>query len=603
MKFKILFLLTILSLNVFANDGFYGLGKAGSLIPLKNSYVSMESEIIEIDVYLISSGSIAIEYNCTFNFINDSDTSQELQIGFPIDYGYYAGAMEGISIGSNDVNDFSVYIDGKKSPFEWYMQGINKDFNDIKQYDEVYGFNTSLEPNQQKQIINTYSMISSVGAGLGSLKVEYIVLSALTWKRPIQSAEFIINFHFPTQFDSGADDFEKIIHANEHVTLKRKINNFTPKNDIRIILQRDFDNYFEVELANLDEYIEDNKINNIKYPSRIFELLKDRSLSKDDNKKIYQAINDHYNDYYINENLSLTMLEVLQSEVKYKKNNDLLELNFDLINIINNYHEKNIVDKIDKINTITAAISNDNIDEDLYYLTLKAFSIYEKINREIRKTKNIEKIRILDNFEKNASIFCTNYIYNNYLKSNISPIDIIVKLGNDFSGSNRLNRFGNNIISAMNKISEGNFSFNEAKLCSEIIDIIFHKNKDVSWKVQYVISKDSMKNTHVEELRNVLYELGNYYYDYNIDKSISYYHNALDLTKTNIDSLMPFEYIDYNLSCAYSKTRKIDLSLKHLKKSLDNGYSSFNWLLKDPDLENLRILEESKFNDLINLYK
>jgi len=44
----------------------------------------------------------------------------------------------------------------------------------------------------------------------------------------------------------------------------------------------------------------------------------------------------------------------------------------------------------------------------------------------------------------------------------------------------------------------------------------------------------------------------------------------------------------YNLACSYSLTERIDFSLRALKRAMRLGYDDFNYMNKDPDLENLR---------------
>ena len=44
----------------------------------------------------------------------------------------------------------------------------------------------------------------------------------------------------------------------------------------------------------------------------------------------------------------------------------------------------------------------------------------------------------------------------------------------------------------------------------------------------------------------------------------------------------------YNLACSYALTRRLEQAATALLRALDRGYSDFKWLLKDPDLQNLR---------------
>jgi tetratricopeptide (TPR) repeat protein len=44
----------------------------------------------------------------------------------------------------------------------------------------------------------------------------------------------------------------------------------------------------------------------------------------------------------------------------------------------------------------------------------------------------------------------------------------------------------------------------------------------------------------------------------------------------------------YNLACSYALTRRLQQAAAALLRALDYGYNDFKWLLKDPDLQNLR---------------
>ncbi len=44
----------------------------------------------------------------------------------------------------------------------------------------------------------------------------------------------------------------------------------------------------------------------------------------------------------------------------------------------------------------------------------------------------------------------------------------------------------------------------------------------------------------------------------------------------------------YNLACSYSLSKQIDQSMGALSKAIHKGFDDFKWLLKDPDLGNLR---------------
>jgi|SRR4026208_2570073 tetratricopeptide (TPR) repeat protein len=56
-----------------------------------------------------------------------------------------------------------------------------------------------------------------------------------------------------------------------------------------------------------------------------------------------------------------------------------------------------------------------------------------------------------------------------------------------------------------------------------------------------------------------------------------------------LSKLLPHDpTVLYNLACSYSLTRRLEQAASVLKLALDRGYNDFKWLLKDPDLQNLR---------------
>jgi tetratricopeptide (TPR) repeat protein len=55
--------------------------------------------------------------------------------------------------------------------------------------------------------------------------------------------------------------------------------------------------------------------------------------------------------------------------------------------------------------------------------------------------------------------------------------------------------------------------------------------------------------------------------------------------------------VHYNLACSLSLTEEIEQAFKALKKAILLGYDDFSYILKDPDLENLR--KHPYFKDFI----
>jgi hypothetical protein len=56
-----------------------------------------------------------------------------------------------------------------------------------------------------------------------------------------------------------------------------------------------------------------------------------------------------------------------------------------------------------------------------------------------------------------------------------------------------------------------------------------------------------------------------------------------------LSKLMPDDpMVLYNLACSYSLTKRLEQAASALLRALDRGYNDYQWLLKDPDLLNLR---------------
>ena len=44
----------------------------------------------------------------------------------------------------------------------------------------------------------------------------------------------------------------------------------------------------------------------------------------------------------------------------------------------------------------------------------------------------------------------------------------------------------------------------------------------------------------------------------------------------------------YNIACMYSRLKKVDASIEWLKKAIDKGYTNWESIKKDGDLDNIR---------------
>ena len=55
--------------------------------------------------------------------------------------------------------------------------------------------------------------------------------------------------------------------------------------------------------------------------------------------------------------------------------------------------------------------------------------------------------------------------------------------------------------------------------------------------------------------------------------------------------------VHYNLACSYSLLGRIEDALLSLKRAINLGYEDFDYLLRDPDLENLK--KDKRFRHLL----
>ena len=80
-----------------------------------------------------------------------------------------------------------------------------------------------------------------------------------------------------------------------------------------------------------------------------------------------------------------------------------------------------------------------------------------------------------------------------------------------------------------------------------------------------------------------------------------FYREGLDVDRKLV-KLQPQEPVNhYNLACSLSLIGDIEQAFKELKAAILLGYNDFSYLLKDPDLENVR--KHHKFKDFLTEFK
>ncbi len=79
------------------------------------------------------------------------------------------------------------------------------------------------------------------------------------------------------------------------------------------------------------------------------------------------------------------------------------------------------------------------------------------------------------------------------------------------------------------------------------------------------------------------------------------YEDGLKIDRRLIE-LRPHDALAYyNLACSYSLLKKVDLSLRALRRSLELGYHDFRFLREDRDLASLR--RDSRFRKLLREFE
>jgi len=94
---------------------------------------------------------------------------------------------------------------------------------------------------------------------------------------------------------------------------------------------------------------------------------------------------------------------------------------------------------------------------------------------------------------------------------------------------------------------------------------------------------------------SVLMHLGNSYLERSeYDKALEQYNRILSLEPKNPTAF-------YNIACTHSRQKKTKEALDALRKACEYGFNDFEWMQKDPDLDNIRSLPE--FQNIVDEYK
>jgi tetratricopeptide (TPR) repeat protein len=67
-----------------------------------------------------------------------------------------------------------------------------------------------------------------------------------------------------------------------------------------------------------------------------------------------------------------------------------------------------------------------------------------------------------------------------------------------------------------------------------------------------------------------------------------FYKEGLEVDKRLVELKPEDPIVHYNLACSLSLVKDVEGAFKELKKAVLLGYDDFSYILKDPDLENVR---------------
>lgn len=141
-----------------------------------------------------------------------------------------------------------------------------------------------------------------------------------------------------------------------------------------------------------------------------------------------------------------------------------------------------------------------------------------------------------------------------------------------------------------------------------------HLNQGLNFMTQ---AKANMKNKEVfdESIKNAIMEfslaIGTSSGETQRAKAYEYrgtaymiqkkYNKALEDIKKAVQIQPDSPSVYYNLTCLYSLTKDIDLSLDALDKALENGFSNYDALRDDPDISNVR--KSPEFREILEKHK
>jgi hypothetical protein len=230
-----------------ANDSTFG-GTGATLLPIKNTNISMMDEHIVIDGVPTSQGPMGHwKTTCTFHFKNETKEKQTITMGFPfmrtMDIVTDLPELTPAQVKALPPTERAPYLAPFIKSFTTKVRGaaVKSKEIDIKDKRSPYGhawvWDVTFEPGETVEVVNTYEHDNS-GDVEGHDWIDYILLTGKNWKdgkigrsllevKP--NTEFVHNFsHSISTLPKGA----KLESDGKYRKLVWDLKDFKPEDDL-----------------------------------------------------------------------------------------------------------------------------------------------------------------------------------------------------------------------------------------------------------------------------------------------------------------------------------------------------------------------------------
>lgn len=184
--FSLFILLMFVNMPDIHSDATSYDGEGGALLPIQNDDIKMVSERITF----IQLDSYNWEVKAQYTFMNSSDKSKVVQVGFPEIFGSF-GWWDGYEKTSG-INNFEAKVNGNDINFKKEKHGCDNE----KKYcfDAVYLFNVNFIPREEVNIEYKYITCASGANDIEDLFINFILVTGALWDEKIGKIELIYHF-------------------------------------------------------------------------------------------------------------------------------------------------------------------------------------------------------------------------------------------------------------------------------------------------------------------------------------------------------------------------------------------------------------------------